>query len=68
MAVSSLARLAGLGLVVAGFNFGTSAVLGFDFLSQTPMVFQYFTAVGAFVGGLDSLVWYVSGENLLPLE
>jgi len=49
MAVSSLARLAGLGLVVAGFNFGTSAVLGFDFLSQTPMVFQYFTAVGAFV-------------------
>jgi hypothetical protein len=67
-AVSGLTKLAGLGLVVAGFNFGSAAVLDFNFLAQTPMWFQGFTALGAFVGGLDSLAWYLFGVNLLPMD
>lgn len=68
MVVSGLVKLAGLGLVVAGFNFGSAAVLNFNFLAQTPMWFQGFTAVGAFVGGLDSLAWYLFGKNLIPMD
>lgn len=65
MIVDGLVKLAGLGLVVAGFNVGTTAFLGFDFLSQTPEAFRMFTALGALIGGVDSGVWYLTGENLL---
>jgi hypothetical protein len=66
--VAGLGRLAGLALVVAGFNFGTALLLDFNFLNQTPMAFQAFTAVGAFVGGLDSLVYYTLGKDLIPIK
>jgi len=65
MIVDGLVRLAGLGLVVAGLNLGAVSFLGFDFLSQTPEAFQMFTALGALVGGVDSGVWYLTGDNLL---
>lgn len=63
-----LVDLGGLGLVVAGFNFGMSAVLGFDFLSQTPEFVQMITGIGAFVGGVDTLSWIGFDRGLVETE